>query len=161
MLPSYRNQSIEKNQNFEKMEKIAKYIIILSMCTKTTITWGTVPEIRSEKDILVICCPFTPTLKNPENQNFEKMKEASEYLIILHLRTKNHDHMMYASWIWSATYIIFCHFGPHFAVLPHYWPWKLKFRKNVKNPGNIILSHMCTMNEDIMYSSWDIKARQV
>ena len=160
MLPSYRNQSIEKNQNFEKMEKIAKYIIILSMCTKTTITWGTVPEIRSEKDILVICCSFTPTLKNPENQNFEKMKEASGYLIILHVPKITIIWCMLPE-IWSATYIIFCHFGPHFAVLPHYWPWKLKFRKNVKNPGNIILSHMCTMNEDIMYSSWDIKARQV
>ena len=29
---------------------------------------------------------------------------------------------------------IFCHFGPFFALLPHYWPWKLKFGKNLKNP---------------------------
>ena len=30
------------------------------------------------------------------------------------------------------TDIILCHFRPFFALLPHYWPWKLKFRKNVK-----------------------------
>ena len=35
--------------------------------------------------------------------------------------------------IWSATDIIFCHFRPFFALLPHYWPQKLKFGKNVKN----------------------------
>ena len=34
--------------------------------------------------------------------------------------------------IWSATGIIFCHFGPFFALLPHYWPQKLTFGKNVK-----------------------------
>ena len=47
--------------------------------------------------------------------------------------------------------------GHFFALLPHYWPEKLKFGKNVKNPGDIILVHMCTINEDHMiYGSWDI-----
>ena len=36
------------------------------------------------------------TLKNPKNQNFEKMNKASEDIIISHLCTKNHDRMMYA-----------------------------------------------------------------
>ena len=40
-----------------------------------------------------------------------------------------------------------------FALLPHYWLWKLKFGKNVKNKQD-----MCTINEDhMMYSSWDIR----
>ena len=134
MLPSYRNQSIEKNQNFEKMEKISKYIIILSMCTKTTITRGTVPEIRSEKDILVICCPFTPTLKNPENQNFEKMKEASGYLIILHLRTKNHDHMMYASWNMECNIHNFLSFWATFCRIAPLLTLKIKISKKCKKP---------------------------
>ena len=34
--------------------------------------------------------------------------------------------------IWSATGIIFCNFGPFFALVPHYWPQKLTFGKNVK-----------------------------
>ena len=35
--------------------------------------------------------------------------------------------------IWSTTDIIFCHFRPFFALLAHYWTWKLKIGKNVKN----------------------------
>ena len=35
--------------------------------------------------------------KNPENQNFEKMKKIPGD-IILHKCTKNHDHMLYCSW---------------------------------------------------------------
>ena len=58
----------------------------------------------------------------------------------------------------SVTDIIFCHFGPFFDLLPHYWPWKLKFGNNVKKPGDIILLHMCSINKDnIMSGSWDIR----
>ena len=35
--------------------------------------------------------------------------------------------------IWSTTDIFFWHFGPFFALLSNYWPWKLNFGKNVKN----------------------------
>ena len=38
-----------------------------------------------------------PPPNNPKNQNFEKMEKASGDVIILHLCTKNHNHMMYAS----------------------------------------------------------------
>ena len=34
--------------------------------------------------------------------------------------------------VWSATDITFCHFRSFFALLPHYWPRKLIFGKNVK-----------------------------
>ena len=44
--------------------------------------------------------------------------------------------------IWSVTDIIFCHFRPFFALLPHYRPQKLKLGKNVKTPGDIMLSHV-------------------
>ena len=49
--------------------------------------------------------------------------------------------------------------GHFFALLPHYWPQKEKFGITVKKtPGDIILLHMCTINEDhIMYASWDIR----
>ena len=59
-----------------------------------------VTEIQSETDrILVILGHFLPFYppNNPENQKFEKMKKASGDVIIFHMCTKNHDHMMYAS----------------------------------------------------------------
>ena len=104
--------------------------------TKTTIIWGTIPEIRSDTTKLFVILghflPFYPP-SNPENQNFEKMKKESGDVIIFHLCTKNHDQIMYASWDVECYRHFFCHFGPFFALLRHYWHWKLKFGKNVKS----------------------------
>ena len=72
-----------------------------------------------------------PYPNNWENHNFEKMKKASCDIIFLHMCTKNHNHRWMLPEIWNATDIILCRFGPFFALLPHYWPQKLKFRKNV------------------------------
>ena len=62
--------------------------------------------------------PFYPP-NNTENQNFEKMKKAPGDIIILHMCTKNHNHMMYSSWdtewdrqIFLAFCTIFCTFIP-------------------------------------------------
>ena len=53
--------------------------------------------------------------------------------------------------IWSATDIIFYHFGPFSSLLNHYWPQKLKFGKNV-------LEKLWTINKDhMMYGSCDIR----
>ena len=41
-------------------------------------------------------CPLAPPAKTPENQNFEKMKEASGDVIILNLCNKKYNQMMYA-----------------------------------------------------------------
>ena len=65
-----------KNQNFEKMKKIAGDVIILHSCTNR----GRVPEIWSETDI--IFCHFGPFFalilpNDQENQNFKTMKKAS------------------------------------------------------------------------------------
>ena len=81
-----------------------------------------VPEIWSATDriflILDHFLPFYPT-NDPENQNFNKMKKTPED-IILQKWTINYNHMMYSSWdMKRAADIIFCHFGPFFALLPH------------------------------------------
>ena len=96
--------------NFEKPKKSefwineTKLLEISSFYTcvpKTIIIWGTVPEIWSENFFLVILgqfLPFTsPPSNNPDNQNFQRMKKASPGdIIILNLRNKKHDQMMYA-----------------------------------------------------------------
>ena len=41
--------------------------------------------------------PFIPT-NNPKNQNFEKMKKALVDIIILHMCTKPHNHMLNCYW---------------------------------------------------------------
>ena len=55
----------------------------------------------------VICCPFTTLKTKQKKQNFEQMKKIAGG-IILYMYTKN--------------------------LLPHYWPCKLKFGKNVQKP---------------------------
>ena len=50
----------------------------------------------------------------------------------------------------------FCHFGPFFALLPPSNPENQNFEKTTKKtpPGVIIISHMCTLNDNhMMYGS--------
>ena len=77
------------------------------------------------------------------------MKKVPGDVIILHMCTKNQNHDLMIPEIWNAADIVFCHFGLFFAPLQ---PRKLKFWKNEKkkSTGNIILLHICTINEDHM-----------
>ena len=76
--------------------EIQKFLEISSFyinVPKTTITWGTVPEIRSVTDNIlsfwVIFCAFTP-LTAWKKHNLEKMRKASGDVINLHICIKNH-----------------------------------------------------------------------
>ena len=58
-----------------------------------------VPEVRNERQIFchlgTLIAPLLPN--NLENQTFEKRKKLSGDVITLHMCTKSHDKMMYAS----------------------------------------------------------------
>ena len=83
-----------------------------------------------------------------------------EDVIILNLCNKNTIKWCMLTKIWSVTDIIICHFRSVFALLSHYWPGKLKFGKMLKASADIILLHMCTINQGhMMYGSWDIKCK--
>ena len=156
-----------KNQTFGKMKKIAGDIIILHMCTKNHnhmrySSWDT--------EWHKMFCHFglfftflTPSPpNNPEHQNFEKMKKASGDVIILNLCNKKHDHIMYAysdmecnRHNFSSFQAIFCSFATLLTLKVKIW------KKCKKSPGDIILLHMCTTNQDhMMYSSWDMKCNK-
>ena len=59
--------------------------------------------------------------------------------------------------IWSVTDILFCHFRPFFGHLrppPPNNPENKTFEKMEKNPGDIIILHMSTINKNhVMYDS--------
>ena len=60
--------------------------------------------------------------------------------------------------IWSATDVIFCHFGLFFALLTPNNQKSQNFEKMKKTPGDIIILHLCTRNDNhMMYGSSDIK----
>ena len=102
--------------------------------------------------------PYYPHPTSPPNnqENQWKMKKAHGDVIILHMRTKNHDHMIYASWDMEcgkqkflSFWAIFCHFTSLTTQ---------NFGKMKKMPGDIIHLHMCTINEDHMvYGSRDME----
>ena len=93
-------------------------------------------EVRqSFSSFWAIFCPFNPLpLNNPKNQNFGGMKKEFGDVIILNLCNKKHDHMMYAySDMERSHRHIFLSFEAIIGLLPHYWPPKSKFGKNLKN----------------------------
>ena len=56
--------------------------------------------------------------------------------------------------IWNATDRILFHFQPYFAVLPPKNPTNQNFEKMKKNPEDIIILHMRTINDNhMMYGS--------
>ena len=111
-----------KNQTFKKMKRIAGDIIILHMCTKNTIIWGTVSEIWSVTKLFVILGHFLPCYPDMECD-------------------RNN-----------------CHFRQFFALLPHYWPRKLKFQKNVKKSCIYVLSfYTCIYQKSRSYDEWFLR----
>ena len=100
--------------------------IILHLCIKN------LGEIGLKLAILGHFLSCYPS-KTPKNQNFEKMKKNAGD-IILHICTKNHNHMMYDG-IFSF-WVIFCPFtslkNPKIKILKK---WK-------KPPGDIIIFHV-------------------
>ena len=125
---------------------------------KTTIIWGTVPEIQSETDRIFyhfepFFFPFPPLLNNLENQNFEKMKKVYVDVIILRMFTKNHDHVMYASWDMDLDRqfgIIFC----PFTTLA---TWKIKILKKGKKLLEISSFYTCVLKRQSYDGFWDME----
>ena len=77
--------------------------------------------------------PFYPP-NNPKNQNFEKMKNTPGDIIILHMWTINHNHMMYGSWDMKRDGQNFLSFWTIFCPFTPLKPEKSKFWKNEKKP---------------------------
>ena len=102
LLPQPNNP---KNQNFEKMKKYLEISSFYTNAPKIMIKCCTVPEIRCVTDATLIFYfgLFFALLPPPTTQKIKikkkkKMKKTPGYVIILHMCTKNNDHMMHGSW---------------------------------------------------------------
>ena len=88
----------------------------------------------------------------------EKNVKTPVDIILLHMCFINQDHMMYGSWDIKnkgQSFLWFCHFLP---FDPPNNPKNQNFEKIKKMPGDIIILHLCTTNDDhMMYVSWYIK----
>ena len=62
--------------------------------------------------------------------------------------------MMYDSWDIKCKNRVFCHFGPFLPFDPPNNPKNQNFEKHKKTPGDMIILHLCTTNNDhMMYGS--------
>ena len=120
-LPFYLLPKNLKNQNFEKMKKVAGDIIILYTKLYQHPQSNAVRFLRYEVRhnflwFWDIFCPLTLLT----TQKIRILKKKCGDIIFQHLCTTNGDHMMHGSWAMKHN-IIFCHFGSFliFALLLH------------------------------------------
>ena len=126
------------------------------------VIWCMVPDIWSVTD--KIFCHFGSLLaflppNNPKKQNFEKMKKTPGHIIILHKCNVNDNHIMHGSWDAERDIQTFLSFWTIICPFTPLATWKIKILKKLKKiPGDIIIFHMCTINDNhVTYSSWDIE----
>ena len=148
-----------KNQNFEKIKKLLK---ISSFYTFTKNhnhmkynSWDKEWDRQNFLSFWAIFCTFTPLTTQKINilKKWNKDLERPSFYTC----TKNHDHMMYASWDME-------HDTEFFAILGHFlplYPTNNQGNQNLekmKNPADIIILHVSSINENNMiYGSWDME----
>ena len=117
----------------QKMKK-KKHLEISSFhasVLKIMIISYTVPEMTH-----VIFVFHFPLLTTQKNKILKKWKNIWRYHF--KLVQQKLDQMMYAYSDMECCRHTFCHFRPVFALLPHYWPQKLKSGKNEKKHLEIL-----------------------
>ena len=108
-----------------------------------------------------IFCPFN--IPPNKTQNFEKKKKKRKKCLEIlpfytYMCTINEDHMINGSWNircdrkkCSTFWAIFCPFTP-------LTTWRIKILILKKTPGDVIILHICTINDKhSMYGSWDMQ----
>ena len=150
-----------KNQNFEKWKNLLEISSFYIFAPKITITWCMVPEIQTKN----FCHfgPFFALLPPPWwsqiSKFWKKWKNCLEILsFYIYMSTINGDHMMYGSWNIRCNRQKFLTFWHTFCPFSPLTIWKIKILTLKKAPGDIIILHICTINDNhMMYGSWDIK----
>ena len=106
---------------------------------------------------------FTPLL-TPIRKIWKNVKKPSPFA--LHRCTMNEDHIIYDSWDIRHNKEIFLSFWVIFCPLTLLTTQEIKFLKTMKKkkkkkkndkPGDIIIWHLCTTNDDMMYGSWNME----
>ena len=128
--PPSKNQ---KNQNFEKIKKIASDIIILCMCTKTHnhmryASWDTEWDRHNFFVILQVFALLPPSQSGKSKfWKYEKSTWRCHQFTHMCQKSQSHDVCFLRYGVWQTQ--LFCQFRLFFALLPHCWPQKLKLGK--------------------------------
>ena len=142
---------IQKNKILKTMKKVPGNIIILHVCTINEdhmiyYSWDIRHSRHNFSSFWTIFCPFTVTL-TIWKINLEKTPGG---IIILHISTINDDY------IWCMfPGDMKCEGQNFFVILDHFLhfypannPKNQKFEKMKKTPGDTIILHRCTINDN-------------
>ena len=111
-----------------------------------TVIWCMVPQIWSATTFLSFWTAI------------QKMKKSPGNIIILQKCNINDNYMMYVSWDTEHDGQNFLSFRNIFCPFTPVTTQKIKIWKYEKIPRDIILLHMCTINDNhMMYVSWDME----
>ena len=154
-----------ENQNFEKMKKMPEYIFLLHMCLMNEDhmmhdSWNIRCDRQGRQNcssFWVIFCPFTP-LTIWKTKILEKNeKNAWRYYHVTHAYHKSQSYdVRFLRYEVQPTeiFVILDHFLLCYALTTQ----KIKkIEKMKKTPGDIIISHMCTINNNHMHGYFDMK----
>ena len=150
-----RKKKTLKNQNFGKMKKHVRDIIILHMCTKNKnhMRYSS-SDMEWEGQNFFQFVSFLPShpLTNWKTKTLKKMKKASRDVIILHMCTKNHNHM-YASWDMNCTRHNFLSFCTICCPFPPLTTWKIEISKKWEKKLEISSFYNCVPQITIIWCS--------
>ena len=138
-------------------------IIILHICTinDNNMMYGSWDMEYDGQDFFVILDHFLHfyPLITKKIKILKKWRKTAGCIIILLMCTINDNHMMYGSWDMECDRQNFCHCGPFFALLLPLTTRKITILKKwKKTPGDIIILHMCTTDDNhVMNGSWDME----
>ena len=134
-LPFYPPLKTKKNQNFEKMKKNCWRYHHFTQVYQKPQSYEVQFLRQNFLSFWVNFCHFTP-LTTEKIKIKKKMKKESWDAIILHMCTKNHNHVMYASWDMEydrhnflSFCAIFCPFTPLLTLKIKIWN---KFKENLE-----------------------------
>ena len=147
------------------MKKLAGDTIILHLCTKNHnhimhSSWDT--EWDRLIVILGLFCPFIPSLTVPKIKILKKNEKMPRVIIYLYIQVyhkwRSYNHTIYGSWNircdrrkFLSFWAIFCPFSP-------LTTWKIKIIILKKTLGDIIILHICIINDNhMMYGFSDME----
>ena len=124
-LPPLKTQKI---RILKIWKKIAGDIIILHKCTENYnhmrySSWDTEWDRKFFLSFRATFCNFNLLATGKITIKIKNEKSIWKCHNFTHIY-ENHNYMIYASWGMEYDRHNFCHFGPFFALLHHYWPQK-------------------------------------
>ena len=130
-----------------KLKETPGDIIILHICTinGNHMMYSSSDMEHNRQTFLsfwTIFCPFISSM-DPENQNFGKMNNTPEDIIILKMCTINYSHMMYGSWDMKCNKQNFLPFWTVFCPFTPLTTQKIKILKKWKKSLEILSFHTC------------------